>query len=68
MKIIAVVILCITQSACGVIYDREPIRQPALINVPETYTKSEIDAINAETMCKAQARTQLQLSRCGIRR
>jgi len=47
---------------------REPIRQPATIVIPETYTKSEVDAINAEVMCRTNARTTLQAARCGIRR
>lgn len=47
---------------------REPIRQPAAIAIPESYTKSEADAINAETVCRLQARTVLEAGRCGIRR
>jgi hypothetical protein len=35
---------------------------------PEVYTRAEIDAINAETMCRTNARNTLQAARCGIRR
>lgn len=31
---------------------------------PDVYTKAEIDAMQAQTTCRAQARTMLQLSRC----
>jgi hypothetical protein len=47
---------------------REPIRQPAAIAIPESYTKAEVDAINAETVCRINARNVLEASRCGIRR
>lgn len=47
---------------------REALRQPATILIPETYTKAEIDAINAEITCKSLARNQLQAARCGTRR
>lgn len=32
------------------------------------YTRSEVDAINAETACKAMARNLLQVARCEVRR
>ena len=78
-QIIAVVILCITLSGCaywgGYGYDPyvaarrgEVVRQPALIQIPETYTKAEVDAINAVAVCQSLARNQVQLSRCGVRR
>ena len=35
---------------------------------PEMYTRAEIDAINADIMCRTNARNQLQLARCGVRR
>ena len=35
---------------------------------PDLYTRSDIDAINAEVACRANARNTLQASRCGIRR
>lgn len=47
---------------------REPIRQPAAIAIPESYTKAEVDAINAETVCRINSRNVLEASRCGIRR
>jgi len=71
-RALALLLIACTLPSCA-LYDgflgpREAIRQPALINIPETYTKAEIDAINAEIMCKNQARNQLQASRCGTRR
>jgi len=35
---------------------------------PELYTRAEIDAINADIMCRTNARNQLQIARCGVRR
>ena len=34
----------------------------------DTYTRAEIDAINAEIACRDLARSQLQAARCGVRR
>ena len=31
---------------------------------PNVYQRAEVDAINAEMMCKAQARTPVQIARC----
>lgn len=67
------VLLLLTLPSCAMydalVYERrEAVRQPALINIPESYTKAEIDAINAEITCKSLARTSLQASRCGTRR
>jgi len=39
-----------------------------VVRPPELYTRSEVDAINAETTCRALARNSLQAQRCGIRR
>jgi hypothetical protein len=35
---------------------------------PLTYTQAEINAINAETACKALARNLVQVARCDVRR
>ena len=36
---------------------------------PDVYRRAEVDAINAEMACKAQARTPVQIARCvGNRR
>jgi len=35
---------------------------------PDLYTRSEIDAINAEMACRVNARTPLQAGLCGVRR
>jgi hypothetical protein len=32
------------------------------------YSRGQIDAINAETACKAMARTLVQIARCEVRR
>jgi hypothetical protein len=34
----------------------------------DTYSKADIDAINATAQCKALARTLLQVARCDVRR
>jgi hypothetical protein len=72
IKVVAIMGIALTLPSCAVFdpfgYRREELRQPALINVPETYTKAEIDAINAEATCKALARNAIQQSRCGVRR
>ena len=73
IKLAAMVLLGMWLASCAV-YDatfglrREAIRQPGLIVIPETYTKAEVDAINAEATCRALARTPLQAGRCGVRR
>ena len=38
------------------------------LNDPDVYTRADVDAINAESECKAIARTPLQMSRCVIPR
>ena len=35
---------------------------------PDLYTRTEVDAINAENACRSLARNQLQAARCGVRR
>jgi hypothetical protein len=35
---------------------------------PYTYSRYEIDAINAETACRALARNIIQMERCTVRR
>jgi hypothetical protein len=35
---------------------------------PELYTRAEIDAINADMMCRTLARNPVQIQRCGVRR
>jgi hypothetical protein len=39
-----------------------------VVRQPQIYTRSEIDAINAEVMCRTLARDMLQAQRCGVRR
>jgi hypothetical protein len=53
-------------AACAV-----PLREPASLVIEPTigiYSKSEIDAINAEAECKRLARNLLQVARCNNRR
>ena len=38
------------------------------VSVRETYTRAEIDAINAEVACRNMARSLLQIERCTVRR
>jgi hypothetical protein len=68
MKIAAMMSIAMMQTSCAWIGPREAVRQPALIMIPETYTKAEVDAVNAEIQCRSLARTPLQAQRCGIRR
>jgi len=73
IKLAAMVLSAVWLASCAAVYDtfgvrRETLRQPALIAIPETYTRAEVDAINAETTCRSLARTPLQASRCGVRR
>ena len=35
---------------------------------PDLYTRTEVDALNAEIACRANARNSLQAQRCGVRR
>jgi hypothetical protein len=66
LKAAIIASLLVLLPSCG--YYRGEWRQPAVIVAPETYTKSEVDAINAEIACRANAKTPLQASRCGVRR
>jgi len=36
--------------------------------VEETYSRAEIDAINARTQCRQNARTLVQIMRCDVER
>jgi len=72
MRVVALVVMLVLLPSCAY-YDplgirREAVRQPGLIAVPESYTKSEVDAINAETVCRLQSRNVLEAGRCGVRR
>lgn len=44
-------------------------RDNVIVTVPpEVYTRSDVDSINAESQCRALARSMLEAQRCGIRR
>jgi len=43
-------------------------RDEVVVRPPDLYTRSDVDAINAEIQCRSLARTPLQAQRCGIRR
>jgi hypothetical protein len=47
---------------------REETTLPVVARLPEVYSRSEIDAINAEAECKRIARNLVQISRCSNRR
>jgi len=54
---IALALLAILLSGCIVVTER-----------PAYYTRYEIDALNAETACRALARNIIQMERCTVRR
>jgi hypothetical protein len=62
-------IIVLPLAACAVV-EREPVSAPGLVIEPTVgiYSKSEIDAINAEAECKRMARNLVQIARCGTRR
>lgn len=39
-----------------------------VVRQPQVYTRSEVDAINAEITCRSLARNPLEIQRCGVRR
>ena len=39
-----------------------------VVRPPNVYSRADVDAINAETQCRAIAKNMLQAQRCGIRR
>jgi hypothetical protein len=56
---VALVAIAILLSGCIV---------TAVTEKPYTYSRYEIDAINAETACRALARNIIQMERCTVRR
>ena len=59
MRAVMLGMLALSVGGC-VITDRPVV-------VDAYYTKADIDALNAETQCKALARTLVQVSRCVTR-
>jgi hypothetical protein len=63
------VFACLLLAGCNVTLDRNAGPPPVVTVVaPEAYTRSEIDAINLEIVCRQQARNLLQMARCNLRR
>jgi len=56
---VALVAIAILLSGCIV---------TAVTEKPYTYSRYEIDAINAETACRQLARNLIQMERCTVRR
>jgi hypothetical protein len=61
MRILILGMLAIVLSGC--VTDRE---EAWLLS--NYYSRSDVDAINAETVCRQLARNLLQAQRCGVRR
>ena len=60
MKALTIIALLVVLPSC---VEREPGT-----TVTRYYTRSEIDAINAEIACRNLARNVLQMERCVVRR
>jgi outer membrane lipopolysaccharide assembly protein LptE/RlpB len=54
-------------TACAVPL-REETTLPVVARLPEVYSRSETDAINAQAECKRLARNLVQIARCDVRR
>ena len=63
MRMILLGLLVLPVGGCWV-YERPLTVEPTV----GIYSKSEIDAINAQTECKRLARNLVQISRCEVRR
>ena len=48
--------------------NRDRVEYEEWLAVPESYTKAEVDAINAEITCRSLARNPIQAAQCGVRR
>ena len=59
MRGIAIVLLLVVLLVPGCTYNTEN---------RDGYTRAEVDAMNIEAACKAQARSLLQVARCETRR
>ena len=64
LRLILLGMLVLPIGGCWV-YERPSMTVEPTIGI---YSKSEIDAINAETECKRMARNLVQISRCEVRR
>jgi len=68
MRLILLGMLVLPIGGCWV-YER-PLYERQLTVEPTVgiYSKSEVDAINAEAECKRMARNLVQIARCEVRR
>ena len=57
MRVLVMGMLVLSLGGC-IVTDRETL----------VYTRSDVDAINAEAQCKLMARNLVQISRCETRR
>lgn len=56
---------------CGCTASHRTATETRVLEPPEredTYSRAEIDAINAEAQCKLHARTMIEISRCSVPR
>jgi hypothetical protein len=68
MKPVLVLLLTLLLTDCTSIVGGWTGRDEIIVRPPDLYTRSEIDALNAEIACRNQARTMLQVQRCDVRR
>jgi len=73
MKTLVATLLAIALGGCGTY--RNSIGGGAygdddvvIVRPPNVYSRGDVDAINAESQCRALARSMLEAQRCGIRR
>jgi hypothetical protein len=62
------ILLALLLSGCASIGGNWFERNEITVRPPDLYTRSDVDAINAEIQCRTLARSSLQAQRCGIRR
>ena len=67
MKLVVLGMLALPLGGCW-IYERPVERSLTIEPTIGIYSKSEVDAINAEAECKRLARNLVQIARCSNRR
>jgi len=72
MKTLAATLLVLALGGCGTyrnsIGGNGDGDDVIIVRPPNVYSRGDVDAINAETQCRALARSMLEAQRCGIRR